>query len=95
MQEARYEIELSVHGREQCHQCELVLIYSLPFNPFHRVGNSAHDQVAALPMGAFLDRTGPKVASISGGLIFGLGCIVFGLGIVRPCECFPHYGQAS
>ncbi|KAL7419783.1 hypothetical protein Q5752_005699 [Cryptotrichosporon argae] len=38
--------------------------------------------VAALPLGSFLDRVGPKVSSISGGLVFLAGCIIFGIGHV-------------
>ena len=42
-------------------------------------------QVAALPLGYFLDRAGPRTACIFGGLVFGAGCITFSLGIVRTC----------
>ncbi|ORY23437.1 major facilitator superfamily domain-containing protein [Naematelia encephala] len=45
---------------------------------------SSANNVAALPMGGFLDIAGPRVASIVGGILFGSGCITFSLGIVRP-----------
>jgi hypothetical protein len=38
-------------------------------------------------MGSFLDRVGPRTASIFGGAMFGLGCVTFALGIVKPCTC--------
>ncbi|KAK4689168.1 hypothetical protein P7C73_g923, partial [Tremellales sp. Uapishka_1] len=41
------------------------------------------NNVAALPMGSFLDRVGPRVSSIVGGVLFGAGCVIFSLGIVN------------
>ena len=40
-------------------------------------------QVAALPLGAFLDRYGPRVSSMMGGVVFAVGCAVFSMGIVK------------
>ncbi|GFZ42804.1 hypothetical protein JCM24511_00522 [Saitozyma sp. JCM 24511] len=45
---------------------------------------SSVNNVSALPMGSFLDRVGPRTASIFGGAMFGLGCVTFALGIVKP-----------
>lgn len=40
--------------------------------------------VVALPVGYLMDTIGPRRTSMIGGLLFGLGCLSFGSGIITP-----------
>lgn len=44
---------------------------------------SSVNNIAALPMGAFLDRAGPKITTMTGGVLFAAGCATFAVGHVK------------